>query len=115
MTHETRIAALERRINAGAFVFPDFARDGRIAGPDQLGLRGALRWKREPGEDLEQFAERCAAAAVAAGETSLIIGGLPRGDEMDEFGSFEEWWATIAPNYSDVPAPARRRLLASGD
>jgi hypothetical protein len=95
---------------------------GGLPGPINWAYAGALRWKREPGEDLEQFAERCAAAAVAAGETSLIIGGLPRGDEMDEFGSFEEWWATIAPNYSDVPecetswtAPARRRLLASGD
>jgi hypothetical protein len=40
---------------------------------------------------------------MAADETSLIIGGLPRSDELAEFASFEEWWATVAADYPETP------------
>ncbi len=55
------------------------------------------------GEELEAFIERTAQAALAAGEASLNVGGLPRSDELAKFANFEEWWATIAPHYDDVP------------
>jgi hypothetical protein len=79
------------------------------------------RFRVLPSEDLEAFCERSYAAAKAAGFTgTMIVGGLPRGDELEEFATFEEWWESLGP-HSDVqpmeeswPA-ARSRLGYSGD
>jgi hypothetical protein len=117
-----RIAAIEKRMNATNPQHPPFRIlliEGGMPGPINWAYAGQRRWKRESEETLEQFTERSVLAAKEAGETSLIVGGLPRSDELDEFATFEEWWATIAPHYSDVPPeeergwtpPARRRFL----
>lgn len=105
--HEKRIRAIEERLNAkrptdgGAFRI--LIVEGCLPGPIGWSYAGTLRWQREAGEELEAFIERTAEAAIKAGELSLIVGGLPRGDELAEFADFETWWATIAPHYSDVP------------
>jgi hypothetical protein len=43
---------------------------------------GALAWLRNPGEELEAFATRCAAEVPQDVTTDLIIGGLPRNEEQ---------------------------------
>jgi hypothetical protein len=107
MSLEKRIAAIERKLNAtrhptdGAFRI--LVIEGGV-GEIRWSYAGALKWKREPEETLENFTERSAAAAIAAGETSLVVGGLPRGeDEMAGFADFEAWFQHVQPNYSDVP------------
>jgi hypothetical protein len=54
-------------------------------------------------ESLEAFTERTAHAAFEAGEMKLKVGGLPGADEMSQFSTFEEWFAYMQPNYSEVP------------
>jgi hypothetical protein len=104
---QRRLAAVERKLNGdGNGTNPPFRIlriEGGLPGPINWSYAGQHQWKREPAEELEAFVERTAQAARAAGETSLIVGGLPRSDELDEFKTFEEWWATIAPDYPDVP------------
>lgn len=82
--------------------------EGGLPGPINWAYAGTARWEREGAEELEAFIERTAQAALAAGEASLTVGGLPRSDELDKFASFEEWWATIAPHYDDVPPVTSR-------
>ena len=115
---EKRIATIERRLNmahpsSAAQPFRILRIEGGLPGPINWAYAGAARWERDDGEELEAFIERTALAALAAGEPSLNIGGLPRSDELAEFESFEAWWATIAPHYSDVPpeelGPVSRR------
>jgi hypothetical protein len=103
-----RLEALERRMNEDQPSRPGgpfriLRVTGGLPGPINWAYAGSHRWKREAEEELEAFCERAARAAKAEGETSLNVGGLPRGDELAEFKTFEEWWATIAPDYSDVP------------
>ncbi|OKO81930.1 hypothetical protein AC629_24865 [Bradyrhizobium sp. NAS80.1] len=106
------LAKIERLLNAKRRptdkVFRTLFVEGGLPGPINWAYAGTLRWKREPDEDLEAFARRAAAAAYAAGEMALTVGGLPRGDELAEFETFEEWWSTIAPHYSDVPPEESR-------
>jgi hypothetical protein len=61
------------------------------------------RWDRAEGEDFEAFVQRSAYAAFEAGEMVINVGGLPRGDEMAKFATFEDWWQTVAPFYPEVP------------
>jgi hypothetical protein len=112
---KARLAAVERKLNAKRHptdkTFRILLVEGGLPGPINWAYAGTLRWKREPSEYLEAFAKRAAGAAHAAGEMSLTIGGLPRGDELAEFESFEAWWQTIAPYYSDVPPEEAPRLV----
>ncbi|UQD95230.1 hypothetical protein [Bradyrhizobium japonicum] len=101
------LAAIERKLNAKRHstdkAFRILIVEGGLPGPINWAYAGAMRWKREADEDLEAFTKRAAAAAHAAGEMALTVGGLPRSDELAGFHTFEEWWSTIAPHYSDVP------------
>jgi hypothetical protein len=115
-----RIELLERKINGDGGVnaatprFRILLIEGGLPGPINWAYAGTHRWKREAGEDLEAFAERAALAAKALNETSLIVGGLPRSDEMAGFATFEEWWATIAPHYSDIPPEEAPGFVSRG-
>lgn len=114
---EKRVARLQDRLNSEQPSRPGgpfriLLVTGGLPGPINWAYAGSHRWKREAEESIEQFAERAARAAKAEGETSLNIGGLPRGDELAEFATFEEWWATIAPHYDDVPPITSRGSAA---
>ena len=114
---EKRLAAIERKLNLqrtpdGTPPFRILRIEGGLPGPINWAYAGDARWKRDDGEELEAFIERTAQAALAAGEASLTVGGLPRSDELGKFASFEEWWATIAPHYDDVPPITSRGSAA---
>ncbi|MET4801413.1 hypothetical protein [Bradyrhizobium sp. LB11.1] len=111
---EKRLAAIERKLNMrlapdGKPPFRILLIEGGLPGPINFAYAGETRWERDDSEELEAFVQRTAQAALAAGEARLNVGGLPRSDELERFGSFEEWWATIAPHYSDVPPVEPRR------
>jgi hypothetical protein len=102
--HTKRLEALERKLNVKHPSLRILQIEGCLPGPIAMASAGAHRWRREPGEELEQFVERCAGLCVAAGETSLIVGGLPESLEELGYSDFESWWAAeVAPTYSDVP------------
>ncbi|TCU75299.1 hypothetical protein EDE08_103519 [Bradyrhizobium sp. R2.2-H] len=109
---EARLAAVQRKLNAKHHPTDNTFRilivHGGLPGPIDWAYGGAHRWRREPGEELEAFTERAAAAAIGVGERALNVGGLPRSDELAGFSSFEEWWSTIAPHYDDVPPEQAR-------
>jgi hypothetical protein len=69
---------------------------------------GELKWRREPGEEMDAFVERSASAARNAGELNLLVGGLGGPEEMEEFPDFESWFAAVQPDYSDVPPVERK-------
>jgi hypothetical protein len=100
-----RLKAIEARMNAkpGAGTFRILEISGGLPGPINFAYAGTLRWERAEGEDFEAFVQRGAYAAREAGEMALNVGGLPRSDELAKFATFEEWWTTVAPFYSDVP------------
>lgn len=104
---ERRLAAVERKLNAKRHptgkAFRILLVQGGLPGPINWAYAGTLTWRREADEDLGAFAKRAAEAASAAGEMALTVGGLPQGDELAGFESFDAWWQTIAPHYSDVP------------
>ena len=113
--HEKRIAAIELKLNAkpGAGAFRILLITGGV-GEIRWSYAGSHRWKRDPEETIEAFAERSAHAAHAAGETRLIVGGLPGSDEMEEFETFEAWFQHVQPNYSDVPDPEPEGFVRGG-
>ena len=121
---ERRLEALERKINEGrppgkGEPFRILLHTDVLPGPRLWAYAGTLKWRREADEPLEVFATRAAVAAEAAGETSLILGGLPRGEDELEGMTFEQWWESLGP-HSDVPpeeAPrhAPRSRLGWGD
>lgn len=76
-----------------------------LPGPINWAYAGEHRWQRDAdsGEDLEAFVQRAAKAAIAAGETSMNVGGLPRSDELAQYKTFEELWAVIGVDYPEVP------------
>ena len=88
---------------------------GGLPGPINHAYAGNHRWDRAEGEELESFVQRSAYAGIEAGEMALNVGGLPRGDELDKFATFEDWWASIAEHYPEVPdpEPAGYQRLAS--
>ncbi|NEU95665.1 hypothetical protein [Bradyrhizobium uaiense] len=105
--HRKRLRAIEARLNAKHLrtgnVFRTVIVEGGLQGSINWAYAGAHRWKREDGEELEAFAKRAADLAIAAGETALVVGGLPRSDELAAFPDFESWWASIAEHYPEVP------------
>jgi hypothetical protein len=100
-----RIAAIEKRISAkpGAGTFRILLITGGLPGPINFSYAGTHRWDRADGEEFEAFVQRSALAAFEAGEMAMNVGGLPRGDEMARFVTFEDWWQTVAPFYPEVP------------
>jgi hypothetical protein len=88
MTNELvhRLETLERRMNAQRPSGP-LPPGGPLRvvvvigclppGDPLFAIAGPLEWLREPGEDLDAFADRAAAGAREAGESLLTIGGLP--------------------------------------
>jgi hypothetical protein len=100
-----RLNAIEARLRKkpGAGTFRILEISGGLPGPVGFAYAGALRWERAEGEEFEAFVRRSALAAFNAGEMVLNVGGLPRGDEMAKFATFEEWWQTVAPFYPEVP------------
>jgi hypothetical protein len=106
---EKRIAAIEAKINRGGNGTPSFEIvlvEGCLpVGPPKWSYAGDHRWQRDPEESLEQFVQRSAEAAMAAGEKLLKVGGLPHDTEWhDLYPDFESFWrAECAPHYSDVP------------
>lgn len=111
---EKRVAAIEHKLNLqrtpdGKPPFRILLIEGGLPGPINWAYAGESRWERDDGEELEAFIQRTAQAALAAGETRLNVGGLPRGGELAKFASFDEWWATVAPHYSEVPPVESRR------
>jgi hypothetical protein len=102
-----RLKAIEDRLRkkSGAGTFSILEVSG-CAGEIRWAYAGQLKWQRMDKETLEAFTERTAHAAVEAGEMRLRIGGLPGGDEMSQFASFEEWFAYMQPNYSEIPPEA---------
>ena len=104
MNHKKRIEALERKLGKRHPSLRILIIEGCLPGPIVMANAGGHRWKREPGEELVQFAERTAGLCVAAGETALVIGGLPQSLEEMGYSDFESWWAAeVAPTYPDVP------------
>ena len=106
-----RLKAIEARMRkkAGGGTFRILEISGGLPGPIGFAYAGTHRWERTEGEGFEAFVLRSADAALAAGETALNVGGLPRSDEYAKFATsdggfdFEAWWATVAPFYPDVP------------
>jgi hypothetical protein len=101
---KARLKAIEQRINgkssAGTFRILEIS---GAAGEIRWAYAGQLKWQRTAEESLEAFTERTAHAAFEAGELQLNVGGLPGEDEMAQFSTFEEWFAYMQPNYSEVP------------
>ena len=99
-----RLKAIEDRLRTkpGAGTFRILEITGG-AGEIRWAYAGQLKWQRMTDESLEAFTERTAHAAVEAGLMDLIVGGLPGDDEMSQFITFEEWFAYMQPNYSEVP------------
>lgn len=88
MTNELarRLEALERRMNAelassglppGGPLRVVIIHGGLPPGEPLWAEAGAHEWLRDPGEDLDAFADRAAAAARELKEPLLVIGGLP--------------------------------------
>jgi hypothetical protein len=100
-----RIATIEKWISAkpGAGTFRILLITGGLPGPINFAYAGTHRWDRGDGEEFETFVQRSALAAFEAGEMAMNVGGLPRGDEMARFATFEDWWQTVAPFYPEVP------------
>lgn len=75
---ERRLAALERRLmppRAAPQVI--IISGGPCRGDPTFATAGGLQWERAPAESFADFQTRATAAATAAGERFVIIGGLP--------------------------------------
>jgi len=109
---ERRLKAIEKRVRAkpGVGTFRILEITGGLPGPINFAYAGSHRWERAGDEEFEDFVERSARAAFAAGEMILNVGGLPRGDEYTKYCKpdgdfdFERWWQEVAaPHYPEVP------------
>jgi|GEM_PF-6904266 len=108
-----RLKAIEMKLNAKSDdSFQITLIEGGLPGLINWAYAGSHRWQRAEGEDLETFIEWAAKNAQAIGETSLVVGGLPHSDEFAGL-SFEDWWATIAPYYPEVPPEETRTAIIS--
>jgi hypothetical protein len=107
MTNELarRLEALERRMNAqrpsGQLPAGSPLRVVVISGclpPGEplWGAAGSHEWLREPGEDLDAFANRVAAAARELKERLLVLGGLPSSSAQHEvaMAAYDAWLLT---------------------
>ena len=74
---ESRIAALERRQQQHGEVKVVVIRGGLQDGDPTYGKAGELRFQRADDETFPTFQARTVAAAAAAGERLVVIGGLP--------------------------------------
>jgi hypothetical protein len=76
---ERRLAAVERRLNPPVPTIQEIMILGGLPGSDDptFATAGQIRWERAPAETLPAFRARAVAAATAAGETYIVIGGLP--------------------------------------
>ena len=109
-----RLDAIERQLRQrpGAGMFTILEISGGLPGPINFAYAGSQRWDRAEGEDFDAFVRRSADAAFEAGQMSLIVGGLSKGDECSKYRKpdgefdFEAWWSTVAaPYYPEVPDP----------
>jgi hypothetical protein len=83
---ERRVAAIERRMVAHLEIMEIAVRGGLPGSDDdpRFATVGGIRWERAPAETLAAFRARAVAAATAAGERHIIIGGLPDNDPLDD-------------------------------
>jgi hypothetical protein len=88
-----RLEALERRMNAdrpagtlpaGASLRVVIVHGALPPGEPLFAMAGAHQWIRNPGEELDLFADRAAAAARELKEPLLVIGGLPSTQEQQD-------------------------------
>jgi len=100
-----RLEALERRMNAeqpsgtlppGGPLRVVIVSGCLPPGEPLWGAAGSHEWLRGPGEDLDAFADRAAAAAREAGEPLLVIGGLPSSSAQHEvaMAAYDAWLLT---------------------
>jgi hypothetical protein len=59
-------------------------------------VAGPHEWLREPGEDLDAFADRVRAAALELKEPLLVIGGLPSSEAQNALAlaAYDAWLLT---------------------
>jgi hypothetical protein len=90
---ERRLIAAERRLNppvpaGGEFVIiREIITPGGLPGSDDdptFATAGEMRWERAPAETLAAFRARAVAAATAAGERRIVIGGRSDNDPLDD-------------------------------
>lgn len=90
---ERRLIVAERRLNppvpaGGEFVIiREIITPGGLPGSDDdptFATAGEMRWERAPAETLAAFRARAVAAATAAGERRIVIGGLSDNDPLDD-------------------------------
>src|SRR5215475_15921200 len=107
MTNELirRLEALERRLNAerpsgtlppGASLRVVIVHGGLPPGEPLWGVAGPHEWLREPGEDLDAFADRARAAALELREPLLVLGGLPPTQAQNDMAlaAYDAWLLT---------------------
>jgi hypothetical protein len=107
-----RLRAIEAQLRRqpGAAVFTILEIGGGLPCPVNFAYSGDMRWDRAADEEMDTFIRRSADAAIEAGMMSLVVGGLPKGDEYSKYNKpdgefdFDAWWeAECAPTYSEVP------------
>jgi len=77
---QRRLVAIERQLNPCVAATQEIIILGGLPGSDDptFASAGKMRWQRAPDESLSAFRARAMAAATAASEPHLIIGGLPQ-------------------------------------
>ncbi|MCP1844503.1 hypothetical protein ACVIHI_002575 [Bradyrhizobium sp. USDA 4524] len=100
-----RLEALERRMNAER-PSDTLPRGGPLRvviihgclppGEPLFAAAGEHEWLREPGEDLDAFADRARAAALELKEPLLVIGGLPATQAQQDLAmaAYDAWLLT---------------------
>ena len=84
---ERRLIAAERRLNPPVPRIKEVVIFGGLPGSDDdptFATAGGIRWERAPAETLAAFRARAVAAATAAGERHIVIGGLSDNDPLDD-------------------------------
>jgi hypothetical protein len=100
-----RLEALEKRMNAeqpsgtlplGGPLRVVIVHGGLPPGEPLWAVAGPHEWPREPGEDLDAFADRAAAAARELKERLLVLGGLPSTQAQNDAAAaaYEAWLLT---------------------
>src|ERR1700732_3818951 len=104
MTNELtrRLEALERRMNAeqpsgtlppGGPLRVVIIHGCLPPGEPLFGMAGAYEWIREPGEELDAFADRARSAAIELKEQRLVLGGLPNSQAQQDaaMAAYDAW------------------------
>jgi hypothetical protein len=84
---ERRLIAAERRLNPPVPAVQEiFIIREIVSSRDDptFATAGEMRWERAPAETLAAFRERAVAAATAAGERRIVIGGRSDNDPLDD-------------------------------